>query len=400
MPRKVTCEEQPWCCDPTTKKPIINKGVENVCIDESEICFIDGYHSRLFYRGYSIEDLAEKSTAEEVVYLLWYGKLPTRKELEDFKGWLREERDVPDAVIDLLKKIPKDVDPMEALRTAVSFLGNLDPGRHDMSWDGMFRKAIRLYAKVPTIIAAMYRIRNGLEVVPPDPRLSHAENFLYMFHGEKPPELWAKAMDVSLILYAEHENNASAFTAVVIASTLADYYSAITGAIGALRGPLHGYANVEAIKQFLEIGDPDNVEKWFNEYILTKKKRLMGFGHRVYKSYDPRAKIYREYAKKFAETYGGDVKKLYDIAYKLEQVALKSPLAEKGIYTNVDYWSGIIYYGMKIPIEYYCTLFAMSRIAGWTAHILEYTSRNRIIRPRYYYSGEIEKEYIPIDQRG
>ena len=399
MPRKLKPEEQPWCVD-EQGNPVINKGVQNVCIDQSEICFIDGFHSKLYYRGYSIEDLAKYSCAEETAYLLIYGHLPTRKELDDFKGWLREERELPEKALEVLKLIPTDTEPMEMLRTMVSYLGTIDPGKHDLSRDGVYRKFIRLWAKIPTIIAYFYRLGKGLELVPPDPRLDYAENFLYMFHGEKPNGGHAEAMDLSLRLYAEHENNASAFTTVVIASTLADYYSAIAGGIGALRGPLHGYANVVAMKQFDEIGSADNVEKWFKENIESGKKRLMGFGHRVYKSYDPRARIFREYAKKFAEEKGGEVKRYYDIALKLEEVALKSKLAEKGIYTNVDYWSGIVYLALGIPIDFYCTLFAMARTVGWTSHILEYTANNRIIRPRYFYVGEVDKEYIPIDQRG
>ncbi|MCL7388737.1 MAG: citrate synthase, partial [Thaumarchaeota archaeon] len=217
MGRKISPQEQSWCLDKVTGKVVINKGLENICIDKSTICYIDGFHSKLYYRGYSIEDLAKNSTYEETVYLILYGKLPTRRELNDFSGWMREERDIPREVIELLAKIPRDIEPMEMLRTAVSYLGNLDPGRHDMSLEGVIRKTIRLISKMPTIIAYWYRIRDGKEIVCPDPRLGHAENFLYMMHGRKPEQILARAMDVSFILYAEHEMNASAFTAVVIA---------------------------------------------------------------------------------------------------------------------------------------------------------------------------------------
>jgi len=397
--RKLSPEEQPWCIDKVSGKVLINKGVENVCIDKSTISFIDGFHSKLYYRGYSIEDLAQNSTYEEVVYLLLYDKLPTKRELTDFSGWMREERDIPREVDELLCKIPVDVEPMEVLRTAVSYLGNLDPGRYDTSRDGMVRKTIRLVAKMPTIIAHWYRIRSRQDLVCPDPRLNHAENFLYMMFGTKPDQLSARAMDVSFILYAEHEMNASAFTAVVIASTLSDYYSAIVGAIGALRGPLHGYANVAAMRQFEEIGSPENVDKWYQEYILTGKKRVMGAGHRVYKTYDPRAKIFREYARQFAERAGGKVKDYYEIARRLEELVMSQLCETRNICTNVDYWSGIIYHAMNIPIDLYCTLFAASRTIGWSAHILEYIADNRIIRPRLYYDGEVDKEYIPIENR-
>jgi citrate synthase len=400
MVRKLKPEEQKWCIDPETGEPIINKGVQNVCIDKTTISFIDGYHSKLYYRGYSIEEIAKESTFEEVTYLLLYGHLPNKKELEDFSGWLREERNIPDPVIDLLYNIPQDIEPMEMLRTAVSYLGNLDPGRHDLSRDSIYRKAIRLISKMPTIVAYFHRIKNNMEIVEPDPRLSHAENFLHMFHGKKPSKLHTETMDLSLKLYAEHGMNASTFTTVVIASTLSDYYSAIVGGLGALRGPLHGYANVLAVRQFEEIGSPENVERWFKENIETGKKRLMGFGHRVYKSYDPRAKLYREVSTKLADDIGGDVKRVWDIALKLEEIALKSKLAEKKIFTNTDFYSGLVYMALGIPIEFYCTLFAISRVVGWTAHILEYIEKNRIIRPRIFYVGEVDKEYTPIEKRG
>jgi len=397
--RKISPEEQPWCLDKVTGKVVISKGLENICIDKSTICYIDGFHSKLYYRGYSIEDLAQNSTYEETVYLILYGRLPTRRELNDFSGWMREERDIPGEVVELLAKIPRDIEPMEMLRTAVSYLGNLDPGRHDMSLEGVMRKTIRLISKMPTIIAYWYRIRDGKEIVCPDPRLNHAENFLYMMHGGKPEQILAKAMDVSMILYAEHEMNASAFTAVVIASTLSDYYSAIVGAIGALRGPLHGYANVAAMRQFDEIGSPENVDKWYQDYILTGRKRVMGAGHRVYKTYDPRAKIFREYAWQFAEKAGRKVKDYYEIAKRLEELVMSQLCETRNICTNVDYWSGIIYHAMGIPIDLYCALFAASRTIGWSAHILEYIADNRIIRPRLYYDGEVDKEYIPIENR-
>ena len=399
MGRKISPEEQPWCLDKVTGKVVISKGLENICIDKSTICYIDGFHSKLYYRGYSIEDLAQNSTYEETVYLILYGRLPTRRELNDFSGWMREERDIPGEVVELLAKIPRDIEPMEMLRTAVSYLGNLDPGRHDMSLEGVMRKTIRLISKMPTIIAYWYRIRDGKEIVCPDPRLNHAENFLYMMHGGKPEQILAKAMDVSMILYAEHEMNASAFTAVVIASTLSDYYSAIVGAIGALRGPLHGYANVAAMRQFDEIGSPENVDKWYQDYILTGRKRVMGAGHRVYKTYDPRAKIFREYAWQFAEKAGRKVKDYYEIAKRLEELVMSQLCETRNICTNVDYWSGIIYHAMGIPIDLYCALFAASRTIGWSAHILEYIADNRIIRPRLYYDGEVDKEYIPIENR-
>ena len=381
-----------------SEKPTIYKGLEGIYVYETAISYIDGFNSRLYYRGYRIEDLAEHGSYEETVYLLWYGRLPTRRELEDFKGNLRENMELPPPVIEVIKKIPKDTHPMEALRTVVSYLGNFDPGRFDMSLEGMFRKAIRLTAKFPTIIAAIARARQGKEIIDPDPRLGLAENFLYMLNGERPPELWARAMDVSNILYAEHGMNASAFATLVVGSTLSDYYSAIVAGIGALRGPLHGGANELAMRQFIEIGDPDKVEEWF-EKARAAKRRIMGMGHRVYKSYDPRARIFKKYAKMFADSVGGDLKRYYEVAERLEEVAL-AKLAEKRIFTNVDYWSGIVYMGMGIPLDFYTPLFAMARVAGWSAHLFEYVAQNRLIRPRAYYVGELDKEYIPLEQRG
>jgi citrate synthase len=380
-----------------SQKPAIYKGLENIYIDESSICFIDGFKSKLYYRGYSIEDLAANSTFEETAYLLLYERLPKREELEEFKGLLRENREIPNEVIELMRKISRDVHPMEALRTIVSYLGNLDPARSDLSLDGMYRKSIALIAKMPTIISAYHRIRTGLDVIDPDPRLDHSANFLYMLHGEKPPELWARAMDVSNILYAEHEMNASAFATVVVASTLSDYYSAIVAGIGALRGLLHGGANEEAMKQFIEIGSPDRVDDWFKSAI-AQKRRIAGCGHRVYKSYDPRGKIFKEYTENFVKIYGGELKNIYEIAEKLEKLVINN-LADKNIFPNVDYWSGIVYYGMRIPIDLYTPLFALSRVVGWSAHIIEYVRNNRILRPRLYYAGELDKQYIPIDQR-
>lgn len=400
MPRKPTPDMQKWCVD-EKGQPRINKGAENVCVDESEICFIDGFHSKLYYRGYSIEDLAQHSTFEETAYLLWFGKLPTRNELEEFDQKLRDNRELPEAAYDVIREIPKDTHPMEALRTATSFVGNLDPERQKLGIEYVPSKAISLTAKLPTIVAALARVKDGKEPVKPRSDLSHASNFLYMLHGEEPSEEWTRSMDLSLVLYAEHEMNASAFSTVVVGSTLSDYYSAIVGGIGALRGPLHGGANEEAVKQFNEIGSLDNVDKWYQENILSGKRRVMGAGHRVYKSYDPRARIFREHAKKFAETSGiPEVKKLYDIAFRLEELVMGQLCETRGICTNVDYWSGIVYYAMNIPIEQYTPIFAIARIAGWTAHLLEYVSRNRIVRPRLYYKGMLDLEYTPVDKRG
>jgi citrate synthase len=391
---------QKWCLD-EKGQPKIDKGAENLCMDESEICFIDGFHSKLYYRGYSIEDLANYSNYEETTYLLWYGKLPTKSELDAFSNDLRNNRDIPQGAYDLIKSIPRDTHPMEALRTVVSYLGNVDPEKGKLGLDSMPAKAVRLTAKLPTVVAALARARDGKEPIKPRKDLSHAANFLYMLSGNVPGEFWARAMDVSLVLYAEHEMNASTFATTVVGSTLSDYYSSIVGGIGALRGPLHGGANEEAMKQFLEIGSPDNVDAWYKEYALTGKKRVMGAGHRVYKTYDPRAKIFREYSRKAVEVSGDPkLKGIHEIAERLENLVMSQLCESRGICTNVDYWSGIVYYAMGIPIEQYTPIFAVARIAGWSAHLMEYVARNRILRPRLYYKGMLDLEYVPIEKRG
>lgn len=380
------------------EKPVIHKGLEGIYVCESSISVIYGDVGKLYYRGYSIEDLAEHSCYEEVTYLLLYGKLPTRRELDDFKKTLVENRDLPDVVLDFLKKVPKNAHPMEVLRSAVSMLGHWDPEPEDNSLEALGRKAIRITAKMPCIVAAFNRFREGKEYVPPNPNLGHAANFLYMLNGKEPDEFEAKTMDVCLILYAEHGMNASAFAAIVTAATLSDMYSAIVSGIGTLRGPLHGGANEMAMREFMKVGDPSKAEEYVLEK-LRKKERIMGFGHRVYKAYDPRAKIFRRYAEEMAKRKGGEIKKLYDIALKMEEVAIRE-LGAKKILTNVDYWMGIPAYALGIPIDLYTPIFAISRVAGWSAHVLEYVAQNRLIRPRQYYVGPIDLEYVPIDKRG
>lgn len=368
------------------------KGLEDVYIDQTNICYIDGKEGKLYYRGYSVEELAELSTFEEVVYLLWWGKLPSLSELENFKKELAKSRGLPKEVIEIMEALPKNTHPMGALRTIISYLGNIDDsGDIPVTPEEVYRIGISVTAKIPTIVANWYRIKNGLEYVPPKEKLSHAANFLYMLHGEEPPKEWEKAMDVALILYAEHEINASTLAVMTVGSTLSDYYSAILAGIGALKGPIHGGAVEEAIKQFMEIGSPEKVEEWFFK-ALQQKRKIMGAGHRVYKTYDPRARIFKKYASKLGD------KKLFEIAERLERL-VEEYLSKKGISINVDYWSGLVFYGMKIPIELYTTIFAMGIIAGWTAHLAEYVSHNRIIRPRLQYVGEIGKKYLPIELR-
>ncbi|BFH73657.1 citrate synthase/methylcitrate synthase [Sulfurisphaera javensis] len=371
----------------------IKKGLEDVYVKETEITYIDGELGRLYYRGYSIYDLAEFSNFEEVSYLILYGKLPNKEELSWFQEKLREERYLPDFIVKFLKEVRKDAQPMDVLRTAVSLLG-IEDSKNDEPLDV---KGIKLISKFPTIVANYARLRKGLEVIDPDPKLSHAENFLYMLYGNKPNEIKAKTMDVALILHIDHEMNASTFASLVVASTLSDIYSSIIAGISALKGPLHGGANYEALKMFKEIGSPENV----NDYILNKlsnKQRIMGFGHRVYKTYDPRARILKQYAKLLAEKEGGEINTLYSIAEKVEEIGIKY-LGSRGIYPNVDFFSSIVFYALGFEPDLFPAVFASARVVGWVAHIIEYIKDNKIIRPKAYYKGEIGKKYIPIDSR-
>jgi citrate synthase len=367
-------------------------GLEDVVAGVSSICFIDGREGRLVYRGYDINDLARYSNFEETTFLLWHGRLPTRAELEALKTDLARARELPPEVWRILHDLPKDTGPMDVLRTAVSALGCVDPDSRDNSADANLRKSLRLTAQFATIVAGWDRVRKGLDPVHQDSGLSHAANFLYMLKGERPDETTARAMDVALILHADHELNASTFTARVIISTLSDVHSAVTGAVGALKGPLHGGANVNVMKMLLEIGDPDHAVEWVHR-ALAEKRRIPGFGHRVYKTYDPRALILRDLSRQMGEK-AGDLR-WFEISRVVEEIVIR----ERGIYPNVDFFSGSMYYSMGIPIDLYTPIFAVSRIAGWTAHILEQLADNRLIRPRAEYVGPERLDYVPLDSR-
>jgi len=372
----------------------IKKGLEDVYVKETEITYIDGELGRLYYRGYSIYDLAEFSNFEETSYLILYGKLPNVYEYENFVKSLRESRGISDRVKEFLKGVKKNAYPMDVLRTAVSIMG-LEENTHTYSVSE--QSIINLISKFPTIISYYIRLRRDLEPVEPDTSLSHAANFLYMVNGTKPSEEEYRAMDVAMILHIDHEMNASTFASLVVASTLSDIYSAIIAGISALKGPLHGGANYEALKMFREIGDVENVEKYILNR-LANKQRIMGFGHRVYKTYDPRARILKAYAKLLAEKKGGEIRRLYEIAEKVEEIGIKY-LGSKGIYPNVDFYSSIVFYALGFEPEFFPTVFASARVTGWIAHILEYVKDNKIIRPKAYYKGEIGRKYIPLDSR-
>lgn len=375
---------------------VVHKGLENIIIKETRLSYIDGEKGILYYAGYPIEDLAKYSTFEEVCFLLWNCRLPTKKELEDLKRSLRENAKVPKEVIEIIKLAPKNAHPMDILRTAISALGPYDPELDDISKEANIRKSIRLQAKINTITACIYRVKEGLGCIDPNPDLNYAENFLYMMFGKIPDGLSSRIMDVAFILHAEHEVPASTTAALTTASTLSDIYAAIVSGIAALKGPLHGGANEKALEMLKEIGSPDKAEDYIKK-ALEAKKRIMGFGHRVYKAYDPRARIFKEYFRMLCEQKNDWT--LYRIAEKVEEV-MRNLLGKKGIFPNIDFYSGAVYNMLGIPPYMFTPIFALARTAGWTAHVIEYLEDNRLIRPRAHYVGKLDLKYIPIEERG
>ncbi len=373
----------------------IRRGLRDVYIDHTQSSFIDGEIGKLLYRGYSIHDLAEKSTFEETVYLLLYSKLPTQKELDEFDALLRANRSIPDEVVKVLDLV-KTSHPMDVLRTGMSALAAFDPEVSDNSVEATLRKGIRMTAKAPTIVAAHHRLRQGLEPVAPNPDLNQAGNFLYMLLGEVPDEETMKLLDVDFILHAEHGINASAFGARVTASTISDLHSAVVTGIGVLKGPAHGGAAEEVMKMAIEIGDPANAEEYCRN-ILDNGGRIMGFGHRVYRAEDPRARHLRERSRDLSEKVGQP--KWFQILTYVEEVAMV-PYRERGIYVNVDFFAGSIYYLLGIPEDLFISIFAMGRIPGWTVQVMEQFSDNILLRPRLLYQGPMDVEYVPIGQRG
>jgi citrate synthase len=370
----------------------VAEGLEGIVAAESRICFVDGIQGRLIYQGYDIHDLAAHASFEEVAYLLWHGDLPTRAQLDALNKDLIASRGLPAPVLNLLREFPRDVLPMDALRTAVSALGIYDPESRDNSLEANLRKSIRLTAQLATVVAAINRCRDGKDPVEPDPSLNHAANFLYMLWGRRPDETSTKTIDIALILHADHELNASTFSARVTAATLTDMHSAITSAIGTLKGPLHGGANEAVMRLLLTIGDPSRVVPTARA-MLAAKQKIPGFGHRVYKTEDPRATHLRKMSEELGRRQG-DLK-WFEMSRTLEQFML----SEKRIYANVDFYSATSYYALGIPIDLFTPVFAVSRISGWTAHVLEQLADNRIIRPRAEYVGPRNRTYVPIDQR-
>lgn len=369
----------------------VTRGLEGVVATTSSISSI--IDDTLTYVGYDIDDLAANATFEEVIYLLWHRKLPNKSELETLKQQLSENTELPKEVLEHFKMYPIDkVHPMAAIRTAVSLLGLYDEEADVMDEEANYHKAIRLQAKMPALVTTFARVRKGLEPVAPRKDLSLAANFLYMLTGNEPDEIAVKAMDNALVLHADHELNASTFTARVCVATLSDIYSGVTSALGALKGPLHGGANEAVMKMLKEIGTVENVESYVHEKLANKEK-IMGFGHRVYRNGDPRAKHLREMAKKLTELTGEP--HWYEMSTKIESIVT----GEKKLPPNVDFYSASVYHSLGIDHDLFTPIFAVSRVSGWLAHILEQYENNRLIRPRADYTGPGMQSYVPIDQR-
>ena len=373
----------------------IKRGLKDVYIDTSEASFVDGQLGKLLYRGYNIHDLAEKSTFEEVIYLLLHGELPTQSQLDEFDTHLRSLRTIPDEIIQVLRLV-KNSHPMDALRTGISAMAAFDPDVNDNSPEATVRKGLRLTAQGPTIVAAHHRIRNGKEPVAPSSKFNHAGNFLYMLSGADPDEETQNLMDVDFILHAEHSSNASAFGARVAASTLSDLHSAVVTGIGVLKGPWHGGAAEEVMKMAQEIGQPENADEYARK-ILEGGGRIMGFGHRVYKAEDPRARHLRTRSQELGEKMGQP--HWFQILRYLEEKVMV-PYRSKGIFVNVDFFAGSIYYLLGIPDDLFICIFALGRIPGWTLQCVEQYNDNILMRPLLEYTGPMDLEYVPIEQRG
>ena len=387
--------------------PAQNTGLRGVTIASTKISDVDGAAGKLIYRGYLIQDLAENATFEEVCHLLLYEKLPEEDELKDFKARLAAERDIPVELIAALKTRPKDAMPMDILQSGVAMLAHHDPDIQDTSRDALLQKALKLIAKLPTILAAWDRIRNNNEPLAPNPQLDHAANFLYMLNGTVPDEELARFFDICLVLHAEHSFNASTFAAREVASTRAHMYAAVTAAVGSLSGELHGGANVRVMEMLMEIGSLDNVETFVNQTFDAGKK-LMGLGHAVYNTDDPRAHILAPMSERMGQRTGET--QWYEMSKLLEVTGKKIFKQRKGrdIYANVDFYSASLYHSMGIPFDLFTTLFAISRVAGWTAHVIEEQFADAAPKPMLYrpesdyvgdYCGPDVCEFVPLTQR-
>jgi citrate synthase len=368
------------------------RGLEGVVAAETELCDLDGANGRLAYRGYDIDDLARKATFEEVAYLLWMGELPNRAELDRFTAELAAARPIPADLVKAYALMPKQTDPMRVLQASVAILGMHDPDATDNTHAANLRKAVRLTSQFATAICAHHRVRSGQEPVPPTKDLSLAANFLYMLTGKKPSDVTTKAFDASLVLYAEHELNASTFATRVIAATLSDMHSAVAGGVGALKGTLHGGAGEAVMRTLLEVGSLDNVDAYVTK-ALAEKRRLMGMGHRVYTAGDPRAAILKGMAEEACRETGQAL--WYDLAVKLHAKVN----AAKKLIPNVDFYSAPLFYSIGIPVDLFTPVIATSRIVGWTANLLEQYDDNRLIRPRADYKGPGRRPFVAVEKR-
>ena len=371
------------------------KGLGGVIATESALSRVDGAAGKLYYRGIPIEELAGQSTFEEVSFFLLTGRLPTREELDAFSAELAEARPIPRDIRDVIRTFPADAHPMAALRTAVSALHLYDREAEDNSPEANHRKAIRLIATMPTIAAAIERSRRGQPILEPRADLSHAANFLYMLNGTESDPTAERVMDLALVLHADHGMNASTFTCVVVISSLSDIYSAIVAGIGSLKGPLHGGANEAVMKTLLEIGSVEKVDPWV-EQAFAEKRKIMGFGHRVYKAHDPRATVLSRYSEQLADVHGNRL--WYEMSRRMEEL-VTSRTGEKGIWANVGFYSATVYYYLGFEPDLYPVIFAVARVSGWTAHVIEQLSDNRIFRSRAKYVGPLEAHYVPMAER-
>ena len=372
---------------------VTEKGLREVVAADTRISDIDGRLGRLWYVGYDIADLAENATFEEIVYLLHHLDLPTRDQLDEINEFLIDDRELSPFLTNLMHELAQQTSPMSMLRTSISAASAYDPDGWDESAEAQYRKALRLIAKTPTLIASYHRMRTGQEVIPPNPKLPHTANFLWMLLGEEPTAEDADALDTTFVLYGDHTMNASTFTARIIASTLADMFSAITGAVAALKGPLHGGANEEAMKMLEEIGSPDRAEAHVAD-LLERHEKIMGFGHAVYRVMDPRAIVLKRLAQECGER-NGDLR-WFEISRAIEQAVMD----QKGLYPNVDFYAASVYHVLGVPTDLMTPIFAAARMAGWTAHVREQYEDNKVIRPGSEYVGPKDRIYSPIEERG
>ncbi|WP_031555169.1 bifunctional 2-methylcitrate synthase/citrate synthase [Parvularcula oceani] len=381
----------------------VRYGLAGVLADDTAISKVVPETNSLTYRGYAVQDLATRGSFEETAYLIWNGELPTKAQLEEFRRKEREERGISDDLKNVIASFNKDAHPMDMVRTSLSYQGQEDREADlgsGMSKDGfdeeaLRRIALRMYARLPEMVAAEYRHRQGAQAIPADPALTWSENFFHMCFGEVPAPEVVKCFDVSMVLYAEHSFNASTFTARVIASTTSDIYSACVGGIGALKGPLHGGANEAVMHMLKEVGEPDKARDWMLT-ALKEKRKIMGFGHRVYRSGDSRVPTMTDYFKKMVDTVDTDEARKY---WEMSRILDDTMVEAKGIYPNLDFPAGPAYYLMGFPIPMFTPLFVLSRITGWTAHVIEQLSNNKLIRPLSAYNGESQRDFLPIEER-